>query len=304
MSDINIEVQCGKSKRLLTKSKLCNENIVVSAQKASLQSKTATPSSASQLITYDSGYDGLRGVTVNAVPTQTKGVTPTSSSQTIIPDSGKFLSSVTVDGDEHLVSENIRSGISIFGVLGALRGSSYKIGRSTVMGITIGLIEANGGIDIGDDLGHYQADMILAIEPDFHLTATWNPDAGCDYIDSSGHFVKTDCSVDDSYWYLDPNLMMFEAYKSVTLIYLKRPQMIEFWVSTRDGYGAWKAEEGMTWGEWCDSEYKDDRFHYNDNYVYYDSEDGGSCRIRISDTEAYCAPYDIIVASTGRYYAS
>jgi hypothetical protein len=59
-----------------------------------LQTKTATPSSSSQTIKPDSGYDGLSQVTVNAVPTETKNIT---TNGTYTPSAGKFFSSVTVN---------------------------------------------------------------------------------------------------------------------------------------------------------------------------------------------------------------
>jgi len=81
--------------------------------------KTITPNTASQ-IAVSGGYYTGGNITVAAVPTQTKSVTPTSSAQNITPDSGKFLSKVTVNGDSNLVAENIKSGVSIFGVSGTL----------------------------------------------------------------------------------------------------------------------------------------------------------------------------------------
>lgn len=57
-----------------------------------------------------------------ASPTlQSRTVTPSSSQQTIYPQSGyDALSSVIVNGDSNLVSGNIKSGVSIFGVTGTL----------------------------------------------------------------------------------------------------------------------------------------------------------------------------------------
>lgn len=55
-----------------------------------------------------------------ASPTlQSRTVTPSSSQQTIYPQSGyDALSSVVINGDNNLISSNIKSGVSIFGVNG------------------------------------------------------------------------------------------------------------------------------------------------------------------------------------------
>ena len=84
-----------------------------------LQSKTVSPSTATQTITPDSGYDGLSQVVVNAI-SPTKGAqtyNPTTTNQTI--SSGRWLTGAqTIKGDANLLASNIKSGVSIFGVTG------------------------------------------------------------------------------------------------------------------------------------------------------------------------------------------
>ena len=60
---------------------------------------------------------------------QAKTATPTTSSQIIKPDSGyDGLSQVTVAGDSNLVAGNIKNGVSIFGVSGTYEGSGGSSG--------------------------------------------------------------------------------------------------------------------------------------------------------------------------------
>lgn len=124
----------------------------------SLQSKSVSPSTSQQVVSPDSGYDGLSQVTVAAIQTQTKSCTPSTTQQEITPDSGKFLSKVTVAaiqtqeksctpsstqqeitpesgkyltkvtvaGDADLIAENIKSGVQIFGVTGSYVGDAVN----------------------------------------------------------------------------------------------------------------------------------------------------------------------------------
>lgn len=91
-----------------------------------LQSKTVTPSTSQQTVRPDDGYDGLSSVQVNAI-SPTKGAetfTPNTQDQTI--SSGRWLTGTqTIKGDANLVSSNIKSGVSIFGVNGNYSGQ-YK----------------------------------------------------------------------------------------------------------------------------------------------------------------------------------
>lgn len=71
-------------------------SVTISA--VSLQNKTVSPTTSSQQVNADSGYHGLGTITINAIKLQSKSVTPTQSSQTITAD-GTYngLSSVTVN---------------------------------------------------------------------------------------------------------------------------------------------------------------------------------------------------------------
>ena len=56
---------------------------------------------------------------------QEKTVTPTKEGLSVVPDSGfDGMSKVTVNGDINLVPENIKEGVSIFGVEGNLKGGA------------------------------------------------------------------------------------------------------------------------------------------------------------------------------------
>ena len=132
-----------------------------------MQSKSISPSTSIQIVTADSGYDGLGDVTVDAMPTGALG-TPTvnastgvvtasvatsgyldtsatktlqlttKSSATITPGTtdqtiaaGQYLTGTqTISGDANLVAENIISGKSIFGVSGNVVIQKYYTGTT------------------------------------------------------------------------------------------------------------------------------------------------------------------------------
>lgn len=126
---------------------------------AKLQEKTVSPDTQQQTVLPDSGYDGMNKVIVEAVeagelgtpsisangvitanvskggylPTGTqktaqaatqaaKTVRPTTYSQTAAAKGVYTTGAVTVEGDANLIAQNIKNGVSIFGVNGSAAG--------------------------------------------------------------------------------------------------------------------------------------------------------------------------------------
>lgn len=105
---------------------------------ANLQSRSVNLTSTSATtFSPQSSYDGMSSITVTP-NLYTRSVTPSTSTQTITPPSGYCgLRSVSVSGDSNLISSNIKSGISIFGVSGNYSGKAgYNVYCGTKYGNT------------------------------------------------------------------------------------------------------------------------------------------------------------------------
>jgi hypothetical protein len=90
---------------------------VVTVNRTPSKQITVTAGTSEKTVTHDA--DSLiASVKVEPTPSQTKVATPTKDTQVITPDIGYHLSSVTVSGDNNLVPECIAKGKKIFGVLG------------------------------------------------------------------------------------------------------------------------------------------------------------------------------------------
>lgn len=147
---------------------LVESSIRVSTKDNILQTKTVNPGLSTTILTPDEGYDGFKSITINPIPAgELKSITidntglitsgietsgylatqnitlqlPTVSATQYIPtttdqfiNSNRYITGIqTIKGDSNLVSENIRNGISIFGVNGSYIGTDTKF-RSLVQG--------------------------------------------------------------------------------------------------------------------------------------------------------------------------
>lgn len=88
----------------------------------SKEAQTYIPTTTEQII--NAGQYLSSAQTIAAVPTEEKSATPSATAQDITPTEGKFLSKVTVAGDANLIAENIKSGVTIFGIVGTYTGET------------------------------------------------------------------------------------------------------------------------------------------------------------------------------------
>ena len=91
---------------------------------SSKAAQTYTPGTSVQTIEAGQYLAGVQ--TIAAVPTEEKTVTPSTSQQIISPSIGKFISRVIVAGDANLIAENIKEGVTIFGITGTYTGPAAE----------------------------------------------------------------------------------------------------------------------------------------------------------------------------------
>ena len=100
----------------------------------SKEAQTYIPSSSEQIIDAGQYLSGTQ--TISAVPIEEKTITPSALSQEITPTENKFLSKVTVSGDADLTAENIKSGVTIFGVEGSYTSDANAMAEDIAMNKT------------------------------------------------------------------------------------------------------------------------------------------------------------------------
>lgn len=100
----------------------------------SKEAQTYIPSSSEQVINAGQYLSGVQ--TISAVPIEEKTITPSALSQEITPTENKFLSKVTVSGDADLTTENVKSGVTIFGVEGSYTSDANAMAEDIAMNKT------------------------------------------------------------------------------------------------------------------------------------------------------------------------
>ena len=141
----------------------------------SKEAQTYIPSSSEQII--DAGQYLSGAQTISTVPTEEKTITPSALSQEIIPTENKFLSKVTVSGDANLTAENVKSGVTIFGVEGSYTSDANAIASDILTGKTAyvngQLVEGTIGNMSDKTYYIYSSDQVSIKQHEFSGETDW-----------------------------------------------------------------------------------------------------------------------------------
>lgn len=135
-----------------------------------ISDSTVSPETLAEGVTaYAADGEKITGtMKATAEPTlQSKTVTPTTSTQEVTADSGyDGLEKVTVEGDANLVPENIVSGKNIFGVAGSYAGGKIETGMITVSGGTTYSLEIAHSLGKTPDFAILFSEYVSTSSPD------------------------------------------------------------------------------------------------------------------------------------------
>lgn len=112
--------------------------------------------------TQTAGYveAGTKSATKQLTTQASKTITPTTSNQTAVASGRYTTGAVTVKGDANLVAENIKSGVSIFGVAGTLSGG-VKTCKLNVIAYTAFCISYSA---LGDDGNIFATQVYYSVD--------------------------------------------------------------------------------------------------------------------------------------------
>lgn len=116
---------------------------------------------ASDILNGKTAYANGKKITGTITSQAAKTVTPSTSSQTAVAQNVYTTGVVTVAGDSNLVAENIKNGISIFGVAGTYEGSGSG-GGSSIETCTL-TIAFDGPPSPGGEIYYISSDLTLQV---------------------------------------------------------------------------------------------------------------------------------------------